>query len=246
MGIPSLINLIHLIVPIIMVVQATFLVKSLSRTYQLPLSSDLTVADVLLTCREKHRQTVVFQGKALPSTQLLQSAGVENGSILLLLAEAKELQGYMVFVRRNGIVSHVICGRETTVGDVKAECERALRVRRDLAIVSYHGSELPDSQVVIACVSGPIPELLLSKRPSPIIPSSFKVEVKTLTGKSIHITINSEMNVEDIKEIISDREGIPQDQIRLICEGHGLSDCETVEQLRMTVDSVIYLVLRLR
>jgi hypothetical protein len=110
----------------------------------------------------------------------------------------------------------------------------------------YHGSELHDSLVVLDCLTDGKAELIMESHPKEPIEDGFSVKVKTLTGKCFPVTINTAMSVGDIKEIISIHEFLPVDAIRLICAGHGLCDDETVEQLRMTTESIIHLVLRLR
>ena len=217
-------------------------VKSLRRTYSLTLPMSSTVASVLHVCTEKQPQVLLFQGKELSADQLLQSVGVEEGSTLLLVSGLCERRGCLALVHWKAKVATVFC--ERTVADLKGICSRRLGVRSSLMIVIYGGSELEDDSIVAECVTDQKPEFVLEKRPSPPITAGFTVEVRTLAGQSFPITLNATMLVEDIREILSTYEGVPQDA-RLICVGHTLSDFETVGQLQLTENSVIHIVPRL-
>ena len=90
-----------------------------------------------------------------------------------------------------------------------------------------------------------VDDTVVQQHPQTNVPSG-QVFIKTLTGQSIAIDYRSDLTIEEVKETINSRDGIPVNQQRLIYQGKQLDNDQTLSDYNIQENSTIHLVLQVK
>ena len=126
--------------------------------------------------------------------------------------------------------------------DYTADTARAI-VQRELCL--RHGYRVVYGSAPLA-LYGSARRALGAAMESELQGGGYQVYIKTLTGKTLVVDVDSELTVGELKIKIQDREGIPPDLQRLIFAGKQLEDGRSLGCYFLTSESTIHMILRLR
>mmetsp|Transcript_135538 Transcript_135538/g.201555 ORF Transcript_135538/g.201555 Transcript_135538/m.201555 type:complete len:325 (-) Transcript_135538:46-1020(-) len=172
---------------------------------------------------------------SVPSYRIHNAAG---GSMLAI-----PRGGMQLFVKTlTGKTVSIEVEEGESIEDVKAKISEKEGIPPEQQRLIFGGQQLQDSKTLDDYDVGDDATLHLVLR----LRGGMQLFVKTLTGKTVSIEVEEGESIEDVKAKISEKEGIPPEQQRLIFGGQQLQDAKTLDDYDVGDDATLHLVLRLR
>ena len=72
------------------------------------------------------------------------------------------------------------------------------------------------------------------------------ITIKTIAGRKISLDFEPTQKINEIKETLQEKEGIPKDQIRLIYSGKVLAEESKIEEFNIQPGTIILMMMNLK